>query len=443
MTMTLILILALVQQPLTAEESKAVEAVAASVLKAGFPDAKGAAFYSGKVHVRAEFDPDKEPCPLPSHASDFQAGIPDSTKMAYGFTFDGLHVKLKDGTWLLGMTHRFKPRDGDGVKTTDCIEINVAKITAEAAKAHPFDAEKDASKWLDRLAPPHRPRAVKALNLWVPATYHLKLDTDEWAPAAALLHAAGWTDAGVATIVIAGHRARTFWQLRPWSEPEFIFDPGGKYPQAKAREEAWEEANKAVTPEAPAVAFRRALYRWCQAQILAEHPMIAPDIAAAACKAALDPKDPQKHGARIDALLAGSRLPVAPPKDADLAARLGSWEARTRQPRMKVTTKKTDTGASMSTSFETDEPAYVPDKADLDALVALLADERPSRFFDFSGPRTVGDNAWRALATLLEADPRALSGHPTDKLWTAAERKSAAAAFQRWWKEHRDEHVEK
>src|SRR5262249_13251436 len=80
-----------------------------------------------------------------------------------------------------------------------------------------------------------------------------------------------------------------------------------------------------------------------------------------------------------------------------------------------------------------------PRKADSAALVARVGDERPSRFCDFTGPRTVGDNALRALATLLKADARSLAGHPTDRVWTAAERKSAAAAVQAWWKNHRKE----
>jgi hypothetical protein len=75
-------------------------------------------------------------------------------------------------------------------------------------------------------------------------------------------------------------------------------------------------------------------------------------------------------------------------------------------------------GASIATSFSAPAPAYVPKREDLDALVALLADERPSRFWDFNGPRTVGDNAWRAVAKLLEADPRKLAGQPTEKAWT-------------------------
>jgi len=55
-------------------------------------------------------------------------------------------------------------------------------------------------------------------------------------------------------------------------------------------------------------------------------------------------------------------------------------------------------------------PAYVPVPTDLDALVALLADERPSRFADFSGPRAVGDNAWRALAVLAQGRPAHAGG---------------------------------
>jgi hypothetical protein len=443
MTLTLICALIGTQQLLTAEESKAVAEVIASVAKAGFPEAKQAAIYSGKVFVRTTFDPEKDPCPLPSHLSDYQAGA-DGGKTTYGFTFDGIHFKLADGRWLFGLAYAFKPGEDDSVKFDKAEPVDPAKITVESAKAHPFDAKEDADEWIARLAPAHRDRAIKALDLFVPVSHHLKLENNDWAPAILLLHAAGWADAPAGSLAIADHRSRQFWQQRPWIEPDFLFDPQGKYPMAEAREKAWKDANKILTPEPPATALRRALFRWCFAQILADEPMIPAAAAAAACKAALDPRDPQKHAARIDAALAASKLPVSPKEGADLATRLASWEARTRQPRMKVTTKKKeDGGATMSTSFEMTKPAYEPDKGDLDALVALLGDERPSRFFDFSGARAVGDNAWRALATLLEADPRELAGHAVDRPWTAAERKAASTAVQRWWKDHRAEHVGK
>lgn len=176
----------------------------------------------------------------------------------------------------------------------------------------------------------------------------------------------------------------------------------------------------------------------------AEDVLLPPAVGAAVAKVSVDPKDPQGNVAKIDALLAGARLPVTPPEKAVLATRLQSWEGRERQPRMVVGGNKGGGGGiSMSTAFVAPTPAYVPQKNDLDALVALLNDERPSRFADFSGPHPVGDNALRALAILLKADPRALAGHPTDRPWTAAERKAAAATVQKWWKEKRKDYVDK
>ena len=55
----------------------------------------------------------------------------------------------------------------------------------------------------------------------------------------------------------------------------------------------------------------------------------------------------------------------------------------------------------------------------------------------------VGDNAWRAVAALLQADSRTLAGHPKDRPWTAKERRLAAAALQHWWKRHRKDYLEK
>ena len=95
----------------------------------------------------------------------------------------------------------------------------------------------------------------------------------------------------------------------------------------------------------------------------------------------------------------------------------------------------------MSMAFEPVIEPYTPKPEDLDALVALLDDERPSRFMDFVGPRSVGDNAWRALAVLLKRDPRALALVPSDKPWSRSERRFAALAVQAWWKDHRQEYV--
>src|SRR5436190_10927310 len=108
---------------LTPDEAKDVEAVIASILAAGFPDARGATVYAGKLAVSATFDPAKDPHPLPSSASTTQMTDPKSGKVTYGYEFDGLHLRLADGSWVIGASHRFKPNAGDKVDTAAAKEV--------------------------------------------------------------------------------------------------------------------------------------------------------------------------------------------------------------------------------------------------------------------------------------------------------------------------------
>lgn len=431
---------------LTKEEAKEVDAVIRAVIAAGFPDAANSSVHSGKLVVSATYDPDKDPAPLPSSASTMQATIPNTSRTTYTYTFEGLHFKLADGSWLISLAYHFKPAAGDKVNDADAPEIKLAELTATAIKDHPFDAEKEASKWLEGLDAPQRPRAAAAMNLLLPVTFYLKLGADDLAPAIVLLHAAGWPDAAAASLSLADQRARNYWQLRPWMPPDMPFDPSGVYPNSKTEEEAWRKAHTTFTPEPPQTALRRALYRWCRGQLTVESSedgLFPPEIAAKTAKAMVEPNDPQKNAAKIDAQLAGAKLPVTPAENADLAGKLQSWEARQRMPRMVVKGGGGNKNPSISTSFEAPVAAYTPDKKDLDALVALLGDDRPSRFFDFNGARTVGENAWRALAALLKADPRTLAAYAIDKPWTTAEHHAASTAVQTWWKAHRTEYIDK
>jgi len=431
---------------LTKEEARDVEAVIASMFKAGFPDTAKSEVHSGKLLVSATFDP-KDP-PLPSAASKTQMTNANSPNMTYGYEFDGLHFKLADGSWLINLAYHFTPRAGDKVDASGAPQVDLAGLTAAAQAAHPFNAEKDATKFLEGIVAAKRARAAAEMTKFAPVTRFLKLRPDDLAQALVFLHHAGWADACAASLLVADQRARNFWQLKQWTTNELTFDPTGEYASAKTEEEAWRKTHPPFESEPPQTALRRALFRWCRAEIMVEAPedaLTTPAVAGAAAKALVDPKDPQDNAARIDALLAGVKLPVTPAKNADLAARLQSWEARPRRPRMVVSNPGAGANGSISigTSFEAPVTSYTPQKSDFDALVALLGDERPTRFFDFSGPRVLGDNAWRALAVLFKKDPRTLAGIPADKPWTAAERKSAAGAFQKWWKDHRAEHIEK
>lgn len=81
----------------------------------------------------------------------------------------------------------------------------------------------------------------------------------------------------------------------------------------------------------------------------------------------------------------------------------------------------------------------VPWKAEhLDDLVALVGDERPSRWFDRGIPRSLGDNALRALAWYWGVDPRRLIGRDPSVTWSAAERAATATALQAWWRTARE-----
>lgn len=431
---------------LNEQEAREAHAVIASMLAAGFPDTAKAGVYAGKLTVSATFDPTKGPSPLPTSASTMQMTIPNSSKVNYGFTFQGLHFKLADGSWVIAMQYRFKPSPGDNVGVTEATKIDLATLSADAAAAHPFDAAKSAAKYLERVAPAERERCKASMNRLAPVLRMLRLDPEATVPAVVLLDRAGWSRAADLSVVISHTRARSYWMLRPWTTPDPIFDPTGEYPTMQKEEQGWKAAQATFTPESPQVALRRALFRWCRAQMMVEEPedaMLPLTAAAAATKACIDPKDPQNNAARVDGLAAGARLPVSVAPDAVLATRLQSWEGRARMPRMSVTGGGGALSPQISTSFTAPAPAYTPQKTDYDALVELLADERPSRFNDFSGPRTVGDNAWRALAMLLKSDPRTLAGYPIDHPWTAAERMAAATAVQAWWKEHRKEYVEK
>jgi hypothetical protein len=430
---------------LTKNEAKEIDALISRFIKAGFPDATGATVYSGKLVVTAALDPGWERLPLPMRAVTTNVFRPDSAKtIVFSYEFDGLHFKLADGSWVIALAYWFRPKPGDRVTPAGGTQVDLATLTASAAAEQPFDAEKTVATRLDAFGKADRPKLAASMNILVPVTFKIKLDVNYLAPGIVLLYRAGWPDAAAAAVSVADQRATGYLLLQPWTGKSSVFDPTGAYENARAEMEAWAKAHATKTLEEPPVALRRALFLWCRNQMMAQEPedaLLSLKVAAAVARAAVDPGDPQRNAASIKALLAGMRLPIVPPKGADLAHRLQSWELNERQPRMVVGGSGGGNSVSGSTSFVNTPAAYVPVDADLDKLMTLLADKRPSRFVDFTGPRTLGDNSWRAVARLLKADPRTLAGYPTDKPWTNEERRAAAAAVQKWFKQHRSEYV--
>jgi hypothetical protein len=192
-------------------------------------------------------------------------------------------------------------------------------------------------------------------------------------------------------------------------------------------------------PEAGGIAaiLRAAMVAWAgERLIVADQRGRAAALAAAKALAAGD----AAVVANLDALAAGRALPAGAPADAPLSTRLGCW----RPPDQAADILRgalDDGGDALLVQFSTDEPQQTIGEQDLDALVALAADARPSRWIEGGLARTLGDNALRAIAWLLCEDPRELAGRPTDATWSTAERSAVAAGLSRWWAEHRGRSV--
>lgn len=425
-------------EPLTRTQREAIIQVVTDVVQAGFPETQGATLFGGDIKIRATVGPNGEEPVLPGNESEMQESIGGST--AYNFTFSGLHVHTVAGAWLVALRFHYIPRPADTVDTTPSHLLNLETLTADAAKQTPFHSLVDAKEWLAPLPESDRGRVAQAMDLLVPITYYLKIGPDNWPAAMLLLQRAGWGDAPLFALVIADQRARNFWQLRAWREPDIAFDPSGKYPHAKSEEDAWRQAHSTLELEEPAVALRRALFRVFRGHLTSENPLLAPDQALACAIACCDPGDPQGNIPRLQAIYASRTISAEVGADAALADRLASWDDGRQTPRMAFRgSQGKDGSASMSTSFSMPTPSYVPKADELDALIDLLADERPSRWYDFSGCRSIGDNAWRAVTILLGKDPRILAEWPLDHPWTGAERKAAASAVQAWWLVHGEE----
>ena len=98
---------------------------------------------------------------------------------------------------------------------------------------------------------------------------YLQVAADGEMPAAVLLHSAGWPDAADLSLTMSQHRARSFWELKLWSDQDWVFDPTGVYLPMRTEATAWTEAQADFPAEAPPVGARRAMFRWCRSQMVA------------------------------------------------------------------------------------------------------------------------------------------------------------------------------
>jgi hypothetical protein len=407
-----------------------IEALAAKLVKLGYPDCAGAEITCGKATVNATVHGDEEP-PFSTRLSKSQMTSQDGGTI-YSFEFNGMHVHLADGTWLLGLRYRSK-NDKLVIKIDDAKAIDPATLTASAAQENPYKVEQGA-KFLEQIPEDQRAMVDKTLQITVPVSFKLKLRPDDMPLATIVLALNGWKDAAWSAQSVAVIRSRDYWQQQYWSGKLPSFDPTGEYKDRDHVVTEWRSAHPKPQIESAEVGLRRALHREFRMWLAQPDPAWALDAkqTKAAAIAMLDPADPQKITARIEALYEAQTIPKNPPADAPLAEKLRSWSATTGTPEFRV--KSAKDGTSMSTTFSDTQPAYVPAEQDIAELVKLVKDDRTSRLVDFSGARTVGDNALRALAVVLQRDPRSEASMADMEPWTSERRHQTAQALEKWLK---------
>ena len=416
------------------------------VIKLGVPNARGKELYSGIFEVEIIINPRTEEPPLPMQFCVKQStGTNSPNKMIYWFRLEGLHLKDKQGNWLVNMTYPFIPDINCKLVSKKMKKVDVETLQADAMKKVKFDAERILKDWLSQIDPKQRQALISSLNLTVPVFQYVVITQDEFPIALICLQQMGFNNAPLFAYAIADRRASNYWQLKYWSEEPSPYDPTGKYPGLQKMADEWADKQKSYKLESPAVAFRRSLHRLFRHILINSLPVLSPKQAEELCLATLDPGDPQGLSSRIKALAQAMVINPNPKEGASLKIRLQAWGIPSREPDFRVykgTTDKKEASIGLTTAFIEPKQAYNPNPEDLDQLFKLLDDDSPSRFIDYQGARTVGDNALRAIAIIMEQNPLELVDMAALEPWTKERQRTAAKKLQEWWTKNKNKYNE-
>ncbi len=400
-----------------AEQRGALQRIVAQAVGLGFPELSGGRLYQGELTIHWR-----------------------SAGRTEGKVHDGFHVKLADGGWLVGGVLALRAQDA-------------VAIDAQALKAVDWQRlEHDDSGWLE---------GGDILELRDDG------DCDEClASAGALLAVAlscgvAHVDELAGTVVSDLARAELPWEERTLGMVEERYDPG--FWRSMSNLERGAEDQRPRQDAAPAL--RIALALWFRRQLL---PLPAPFTAMPAAQAeraalAIIAAPPPLLAAHLRLMAerarlatvqatpaAGSGPPAPVPVPTALATRLLSWRigAALQEDEGRVISE-----AQIALHQASDGPEvrrWMPKAgarlaawsasrfapADLAALIALCDRDEVSLWLDQGRPRTLGDQALRAVASIVEIDPRLLAGRAAAAPWTASERHAVAQGLQAWWLAH-------
>ena len=417
-----------------------VRTQANKLIQAGFPNPDGGDLYVGAIKVFCTFDPKKDEMPFGGLNSDVQSTMPGNGLMEYGYTFNGPHFKTAEGLWILGLYYAAQKSETVRIEIKDAQKINLETFYADAQVAFPQDLAKNAADWVAVYPEDQREYLINIMNKSIPLSHMIRARADVVPLALLLLHGAGVAEAPLLAFGLADMRGRNYWQQQFWNLQPGPFDPSNQYPDMRKGEEKWHaDKNGIYEPEQVEMAFRRSLFRGFMHMAIEGNSFLKTETAVALARLCLDKGDPQGLAAKLDAIVISTKINVDVDADASVREKITAW-GKPQKPKMLVTSDSKNNSSTLSTSYMVPVESYIADVKDLAALFALVGDAQPSKYVDFQGVRSVGDNALRGIAQVFGANP--LSFVEMEELvpWTVERRQMAADKLQKWWLLHKDDY---
>lgn len=422
---------------------------------AGLPDAKGAVLVLGKVELTVpEAESNRQRMSMGMQRRMYRG---TSTQTADGkttTTYEGLHLRLADGRWLLGLTGLLAVDDTHRlVQDPTARELAPAALAAAVAEkpSGRLRMQRGDDQFTALVTETDRPAVTAMLETARQLQDVLSFGIVGTTPALHLMRA-GVPEADAVLVLGSIASQMPFGRMQqPWLEsgtaPISFSEDGGWAMRRRMGGIDWEtwqkdHAGKLAIGDATGEAANW-LAAWFHGLLLNPDDLAAARLAPAAAAGgalALTPSDRQPGLKRIlDLLIARAGVPAKAPDGADLAVRLQSWEPIGQDegdgPQIDaemLSKLPPEVQRDLRERMER-RKAWRPSEGDIATLLALAGDPRPTRWLDGGTPRTLGDNAIRAIATVVGFDPRMLVGRDTGAPWTDAERSATAAALSGWW----------
>ena len=433
-----------------------IDAMITSAIANGFPDGTGALLFKGSLVVIEDKPKDEAEADQPKHAAHvvsrhvMRPGAnrnEDSEHITT--TYEGLHAKLQDGSYLIGLNHLQKATVG--------VVINVDKLTPlapTAVRTSSKSSHEPSDDELNQFSKNFSSNQVAGMHAAMRWSGILEsIGYQGSSEMAAVLIRAGVPDAH--ELIWAEMFRDMSSQMMTSTQPLYLNQQDAQIGMevVSKRMMARYVNPKGGVPEMPKIPdatldtyLRKGLAQWFKGQIVTPDSCMTEARAITGLRAILgDAVNPaQREDLRLFDEYA--KLPASVTADAPVAERLARWEPETLPEGMNAEMfahMDEDSRAQMNY-----KPASGPAITDADrgALFAALDDVRASGWldsgFDWSmmgngpTPRTRGENALRALAGQYGFDPRLLVGRDQFAPWDAAERSATATALQTWFKAH-------